>query len=139
MKTIKVFICIALMVLVGTSLAHAGIFTKKQAQQGIYLFGVSASFTDSTVYFTRVQYLPEAVVTQHDLLEGRAQYSQQLKDYLETDKSQANRTCFVFYGRKEADVKKKWVRVQNKYLKNQQTKVKQVEDDFTFKPAKAAE
>lgn len=59
---------------------------KDKHKYGVYITGVSASFSDSLVYFTNIQYVDSAAVDDKDLLVGRAEYSMQLKDYLESNK-----------------------------------------------------
>lgn len=56
---------------------------KNKNKYGVYIAGVSASFSDSLVYFTDIQYVDSAMVGGDGLLVGRAQYSIQLKEYLE--------------------------------------------------------
>ena len=69
--------------------------SKDKNKYGVYMAGVSASFTDSLVYFTDIQFLDSAQVDGKGFLVGRSQYSVQLKDYLETKEGGKNRTCFM--------------------------------------------
>ena len=80
---------------------------KDKHKYGVYITGVSASFSDSLVYFTNIQYVDSAAVDDKDLLVGRAEYSMQLKDYLESNKQLKNRTCFsLFQPEKEKSAKR---------------------------------
>ena len=71
----------------------------KDKEYGVYIAGVSASFTDSLVYFTNVQYVDSASLGEKGLLDGRAQYSIQLKEYLESKENGKNRTCFIYFNK----------------------------------------
>ena len=79
---------------------------KDKNKYGVYLAGVSASFADSLVFFTDIQFVDSAAVDEKDMLVGRASYSYQLKDYLEQKQGEQNRTCFMFSNRKKAKLEK---------------------------------
>ena len=99
---------------------------KDKNKYGVYLAGVSASFTDSLVYFTGVQYLDSASVDGKGLLVGRALYSIQLKDYLEQKQNGKNRTCFIFFSRKKKNVMKE------RYAKGSSLVLQDVNAEFKF-------
>ena len=80
MRYTKFFCFLLMMVFAASAFSKR---PKDKNKYGVYLAGVSASFTDSLVYFTDVQYLDSAAVDDKGLLVGRALYSIQLKDYLE--------------------------------------------------------
>ena len=67
------FFCFLFMMVVAVSAFSKQ--PKDKNKYGVYLAGVSASFTDSLVYFTDVQYLDSAAVDSKGLLVGRALYS----------------------------------------------------------------
>jgi hypothetical protein len=114
-------VCLAGALLTLTS-AHAakGTKAKKENKKAVYIMGVSASFTDSLVYFTDVQLLDSIQLGKKELLPERQHYSQQLKDYLEQKQGLENRTCFVYYGNNEAKLKKESAQLKAKYQKNNQ-------------------
>ena len=69
----------------------------------MYIFGFSASFTDSVVYITDIQQLDSAYIeTKYDFLMDRAVYSDQLQTYLEAVKQMPNSTCAVFFHTKKS-------------------------------------
>lgn len=81
--------------LVGMSLSA------KVERTTVYIFGFSASFTDSVAYITDVQQLDSAYIeTKYDFLMDRVVYSDQLQTYLEAVKQMPNSTCTVFSIRK---------------------------------------
>ena len=102
---------------------------KDKHKYGVYITGVSASFSDSLVYFTNIQYVDK------DLLGGRAEYSMQLKDYLESNKKLKNRTCFVYFNRKKKNLQKEINKLKEKYQKNKSIVVLEVDPEFIFKKA----
>ena len=97
--------------------------------------GVSASFTDSLVYFTDIQFLDSAVVDGKGFLVGRSQYSVQLKDYLETKEGGKNRTCFMFYNLKKSKLQKELLKLKEKYSKGGNLLLKSVNPEFKFEKA----
>ena len=90
---------------------------KNKNKYGVYIAGVSASFSDSLVYFTDIQYVDSAMVGGDGLLVGRAQYSIQLKEYLEQQENGKNRTCFVYYNKKKKNLQKEINKLKEKYQK----------------------
>lgn len=70
---------------------------KNKTKYGVYVAGVSASFTDSLVYMTDIQYVDSASLDKNGFLVGRALYSLQLKDYLEMQKGERNRTWVSYF------------------------------------------
>lgn len=106
--------------------------SKDKNKYGVYMAGVSASFTDSLVYFTDVQYLDSAVVDNKGFLVGRSQYSVQLKDYLETKEGVKNRTCFMFFNVKKNKLQKELLKLKEKYGKGNTLVLKSVNPEFKF-------
>lgn len=108
---------------------------KDKNQYGVYLAGVSASFTDSLVYFTDIQFLDSACVDDKGFLVGRSQYSVQLKDFLESNEGGKNRTCFMFFNLKKNKLQKEIDRIKNKYSKGNNMIIKSVNPEFKFEKA----
>ena len=127
MKHFKLFCLLLVASIVLPALAKA---PKDKHKYGVYITGVSASFSDSLVYFTNIQYVDSAAVDEKGLLAGRAEYSMQLKDYLESNNKLKNRTCFVYY-----NLQKEINNLQQKYQKNKSGVVLDVNPEFTFKKA----
>ena len=132
MKYFKLFCLILIASVVLPALAKA---PKDKHKYGVYITGVAASFSDSLVYFTNIQYVDSAAVDEKGLLSGRAEYSMQLKDYLESNKKLKNRTCFVYYNRKKKNLQKEISKLKQKYQKNKSIVVLDVDPEFTFKKA----
>lgn len=108
---------------------------KNKRKFGVYLAGVSASFSDSIVYFTDIQHVDSASLGSKGLLEGRAQYSIQLKDYIESREHGHNRTCFVYYSSKKKNLQKEISKLKEKYQKSNTLVIKNVDPEFRFKKA----
>lgn len=108
---------------------------KDKNKYGVYMVGVSASFTDSLVYFTDIQFVDSAVVDNKGFLVGRSQYSLQLKDYLETKEGGKNRTCFMFFNVKKNKLQKELSKIQEKYKKGGSLVLKSVNPEFKFEKA----
>ncbi len=132
MKIVKyIFVLSAFLFHIGCNDAEA-----KVKQQPVYVFGFSASFTDSIVYFTNVQKLDSAwIETKGDYLLNSDEYSRQLKNYFASKMSQMNRTCIIFCKPKKKDLEKLYVKMKRQYVgKEKQTfEVKYLNDtDFSF-------
>lgn len=116
-----------------------------------YIFGFASSFNDSTVYITSVQKVDSVYLSHKNLfLEGRDNYSFQLRDYLESI-GEPKRTCIVMFDRNFKKAEKKWAKLYERYTKKAKAKclksgekpkelpspwqVKSVDENkFTFKP-----
>lgn len=116
-----------------------------------YMFGFASSFNDSTVYITSVQKVDSVYLSHKNLfLEGRDNYSFQLRDYLESI-GEPKRTCIVMFDRNFKKAEKKWTKLYERYTKKTKAKrlksgekpkelpspwqVKSVDENkFTFKP-----
>lgn len=116
-----------------------------------YMFGFASSFNDSTVYITSVQKVDSVYLSHKNLfLEGRDNYSFQLRDYLESI-GEPKRTCIVMFDRNFKKAEKKWTKLYERYTKKVKVQrmksgekskdlpspwqVKSVDENkFTFKP-----
>jgi len=106
----------------------------------IYIFGFSASFNDSTVYFTDIQRLDSSRIdSKTHFLAGRDAYANQLRDYF-TGRGEANRTCVVTYADSEKDIRKKYEKMATKYIKKGHFDVHHLTAaDFRFRAVEPAE
>lgn len=110
--------------------------TAKPKQTKVYIFGVSISFTDSTTYLTDVQVLePAYIETKTGFLYDRSIYSQQLQMWVEHAKGQPNTTCTIFFSTSKSKLEEKFIKVRNKYTKDQSTILKSLDaGEFKFIP-----
>ena len=108
---------------------------KDKNKYGVYIAGVSASFSDSLVYFTDIQFVDSALLGSNGLLVGRAQYSIQLKEYLEQKENGKNRTCFVYYDKKKKNLQKEINKLKEKYQKGNTLVLLNVNPEFKFEKA----
>ena len=104
----------------------------------VYMFGVSASFNDSIVYFTDIQIIDSAWIEERgNMLLGRLEYSYQLRSFVNA-RGEANRTCLVAFAFKEKDIMKKYQHMKKQFTgsKKRPTKydVREIdEDEFKFR------
>ena len=108
---------------------------KDKNKYGVYVAGVSASFTDSLVYFTDIQFVDSASVNGTGFLVERQQYSQQLHDFFENRSGESNRTCFVLFNVKKKSLEKELSKLKQNYKKGGNVLVRDVDSDFKFKKA----
>lgn len=83
----------------------------------VYIFGVGMNFNDSTVYLTDVQPVNYLRLTKkYKFLPYRADFSQQMKDYLlEKYEMQYETTC-VFYDVNRKKLAKRFYKMKKRYL-----------------------
>ena len=108
-------------------------FSLLKKTQPVYAFGISASFTDSIVYYTEIQVLDSVSLTSEGFLPKREAYSYQLKNYLE-NKGEANRTCMIYFSDSQKKIASEFDKISGKYEKNKTVSFKKIEKkDFQFK------
>lgn len=103
-----------------------------EKKKGMYMVGVSASFTDSLIYFTDIQFLDSVELDKDKLLPMRGQYSDQLDSYLEQVKGMENRTCFIYFDEKKDKVEKTIKKMKEKYQKDGKSILRDLGADFKF-------
>ena len=129
MKSFKFLVSLFLVLMVCTA------STLEDNKKGMYIVGVSASFTDSLIYFTDVQFVDSVTLNSEKLLPNRSQYSEQLEDYLKTREGGKNRTCFIYYNKKKAALEKMVKKMKEKYQKDGKSILKETGSDFKFTKA----
>lgn len=124
----KYFKIVLLAVCVLTSLS---VFSK--GNKPVYAFGVSASFTDTIVFYTEVQVLDSVALDKTGFLPQRESYSYQLKNYLEANKNLVNRTCMIYFSDNQRKLEKEYNKLLAKYKKQKNMSVTLVsKDEFLF-------
>ena len=131
MKFMKIFTSLFLVLMI----CSAATKKDKKNDMGMYMVGVSASFTDSLIYFTDIQYVDSVLLDKDKLLPLRTQYSEQLDDYLENNLGLKERTCFIYFDKTKAKVEKEIKKMKEKYLKEGKAVLKEVGPEFKFTKA----
>lgn len=109
-------------------------FSLKDGHKSVYAFGVSASFTDTVIYYTDIQVLDSVALDKNGFLPHRDLYSYQLKNYLELEKGLPNRTCMIYFSENKKKLSKEAANVLGKYRKNKTITVREIEaGSFQFK------
>lgn len=130
MKFIKVLVPLFFVMMVCSA------FSPKNNSNGLYMVGVSASFADSLVYFTEIQYLDSVKLDKKTtLLYGRSQYSEQLDDYMEGVKGMKTRTCFVYFNENKAKLEKTIKKLKEKYNEGGKSILRDMGSEFKFRKA----
>ena len=126
------FITIALTAICMACALQANADNKKD---NIYAFGFSASFNDSTVYFTEIQLMEGTWVdSKTGFLYSRDNCSYQLREALKT-LGLRNPTCVTVYAKTRKDVEKKYFAMKKRYTANGRYNVKYLTaHDFSFEP-----
>ena len=118
-------------------LLHVNDVAGKMRCTPIYIFGASASFNDSIVYFTDIQIVDSAWVDEKtEFLINRGEYSGQLRNHFNAT-GHPNRTCIVSYALKEKDILKKYAKMRKQFKgtakKPTRYEIRELdEDEFKF-------
>lgn len=128
MKYVKILFAMALV------FAMCSAFSlKKSDSKTVYAFGISASFTDTIVYYTNIQVLDSAKISKEGFLTQRNTYSQQLKNYLEDSSLQKNSTSMIYFSENKGKLEKEAAKILGKYKKNKSITLKRVDPaEFHF-------
>ena len=133
MKYVKILFAVALVFTLCSAFS-----LKKGEHKPVYAFGVSASFTDTVVYYTEIQVLDSGALDKNGFLPHREIYSYQLKNYLEIDKGHPNRTCMIYFSENQKKLEKEAAKVLGKYKKNKSVALEKI-DTQSFKFTKPEE
>ena len=107
---------------------------KTEAPKRVYMYGISTSLNDSTIYFTGLQRLDGVIITPDGCIQNYASYSQQLKLYLEGVLGETNQTCAVIYSEKKKKATKRYLKTQKEFLSDKGKRLHQIGTDvFVFK------
>lgn len=131
MKFMKIFASLFLVLMV----CSAATMKNDKKDMGMYMVGVSASFTDSLIYFTDIQFLDSVSLDKAKLLPLRGQYSEQLDNYLEGKLGLTDRTCFIYFDAKKSKLEKTMKKMKDKYKKDGKAVLKEIGADFKFTKA----
>jgi hypothetical protein len=101
-------------------------FSLKKEKEEVYIWGISASFTDTIVYYTDIQLVDSVKLDKHGFLPKREVYSYQLKNYLENEKGISNRVCMIYFSKRKKDLEKEATKLLNKYKKHTNTTLQQI-------------
>lgn len=124
MKYVKILFAIALVFTLCSAFS-----LKKDHSKPVYAFGISASFTDTVVYFTDIQVLDSAKLSKEGFLPQRELYSYQLKNYLEDNGLQQNSTCMIYFSENKNKLEKEATKILNKYKRNQNMSVQRIDSE----------
>ena len=124
MKYVKILFAIALVFTMCSAFS-----LKKDHSKPVYAFGISASFTDTVVYFTEIQILDSVSLSKEGFLAHRELYSYQLKNYLEDNLLQQNSTCMIYFSENKKKLEKEATKILNKYKKNNRMTVSRSDSD----------
>lgn len=98
----------------------------------VYLYGVSLNFNDSLVYMTDVQYFDSVKIGKDGSLQNYANYSQQMKIFLESTLGESNQTCAVIYSDNKKKLEKRYVKMRKKFQADKEKVLMELGSAFTF-------
>lgn len=89
----------------------------KNEMKKIYIFGLSTSFNDSTVYLTDIQELDSAWLSNKGFfLVSRENYSYQLRDFIQEQGWEAHPTSSVTFSTNLKKAEKEWAKIHDRYV-----------------------
>ncbi len=98
----------------GLALAANAATPEGKAKGGLYMFGMTTDFNDSTVCLTPVMHVEGAAIDKKTkFLPGCSLYGNQLKAYIEA-KQGGTKTPIVFYEEKRGKLEQSYVRVRRR-------------------------
>lgn len=106
---------------------------EKVIDADVYGFGFAASFVDTLAYYTEIQCLDSARLSDKMFLEERYQYSYQLKDYIERTFQKDNYVCMIFFSPNKKKIQKDFNKLLEKY-KNSGIRMQEIPvNEFKYK------
>ena len=105
---------------------------KEEEPKRVYMYGVSLNFNDSVVYMTDVQYLDSILIQKDGSLQNYANYSQQMKIFLEGTLGESNQTCAVIYSDNRKKLEKRYVKMRKRYQADKEKVLMKLGTAFTF-------
>lgn len=86
----------------------------------VYIFGCSFQFGDSVLYITQINEVDSISLSKKaKFLPYRSDFSNQLKEKLESGRGLKNQTSSVFFSEKKASLQKKFQSIKKRYLKKE--------------------
>lgn len=90
--------------------------TVAKGKDRVYVFGVSESFKDSTIYLTDIQMVEGAQIQPRTkFFLGRAEYSRQLKEFLTREMGKPDRICAIYFSKSKRKIENKYIKVRRRY------------------------
>ena len=119
MKYVKILFAIALVFTMCSAFS-----LKKGSHKPVYAFGISASFTDTVVYYTDIQLLDSVHLDKGGFLPHRE---------LEFEMNLPNRTCMIYFSDNKKKIDKEALKVLGKYKKNKSIVLQKIDPEkFRF-------
>lgn len=107
---------------------------KKPRMQSVYVFGFSASFTDSIAFLTDVMKVDSAYIMPNGFLADRSYYALQLENFVLGEHRVKNSTNAVYFSTKKKQVDKIYEKMNRKYQRSDKFLLIYVgEDELKFK------
>lgn len=132
--TLKKIILTSLAV-VATLLSGSTSVSAAEKETPVFLFGLSRSLNDSTVYMTEIQLMSTATInTSNKFLLNRDKYSEQLTEYLEKQGVDYP-TTITEYSTSRNKAEKKFLKMRNKFMREGSFELKIITTDtFQYTP-----
>ncbi len=129
-KIILTSLAIVAILLLGSASVSAA-----EKETPVFLFGLSRSLNDSTVYMTEIQLMSTATInTSNKFLLNRDKYSEQLTEYLEKQGVDYP-TTITEYSTSRNKAEKKFLKMRNKFMREGSFELKIITTDtFQYTP-----
>ena len=105
---------------------------RAEEKKGVYIFGVSYTFSDSIVYFTEIQYFDDLQLEEKTKFSPfRQHYSYELKDFMSKE-GMPGRISAIYFSEKESAIKKKEAKLKKRLEKKDNKVVRYIGSKFEF-------
>lgn len=105
----------------------------KGDNDGVYVMGASISFSDSTVYFSEVQWIDSVALEKRTkFLPQRQHYSNEMQEYMLVQEGKTRCACIVLFAKSENKIRKKEQNLKRHLQKNRKFQVRYLGDKFKF-------
>ena len=105
----------------------------KKVSDGVYVMGVSISFTDSVAYFTEVQFIDGVTLEKGTkFLPNRQHYAHELEDFMALERNMPGRTSIIYFSKKKNKLMKREAQVKRRLEKRKGLTVRYLGDNFKF-------
>ena len=105
---------------------------RAEEKKGVYILGVSYTFSDSIVYFTEIQYFDDLQLEEKTkFIPFRQHYSYELKDFMSKE-GMPGRISAIYFSEKESAIKKKEAKLKKRLEKKDNKVVRYIGSKFKF-------
>ena len=102
-------------------------------KKGVYVMGISISFSDTIAYFTEAQLIDGIELEKSTkFLPDRQHYAYELQSFMNEQEGQYGRTSIIIFDKKEKSLRKKEQKIKSRLQKRRGLTIRYLADRFQF-------